>query len=397
MSFASSLPPILDTALDAVGHTPLVRLDRIAEHEGLKCNLLAKLESVSPAGSVKDRVAKRMIEIAEEDGTLVPGKNVVIEPTSGNTGIGLAMACAIKGYPVIVVMSHKASVEKETAMRALGAEVVRTPIGISSDSPLAHTGNSSPFRMQPIAKRLRDSIPGGVILDQYNNPNNPLAHELGTAQEMIDAIVAAAKVDTRPSSGKLDAFFASAGTGGTLTGVARGVKKVHNPDAKIVGIDVVGSLLALPASLNEPYRNTRYLVEGIGYDYVPASLTREPGMIDSWIKTGDEDAFSALELLWKKEGLLVGGSSGTALAGALIWLKSDEGRAVAATEGKNVVVLLADGMRNYIAKEWIRELATNKGQSEIARQAADAMKRYLEEPGVSEPEKMVLVNGVLVE
>ncbi|KAI0032303.1 cystathionine beta-synthase [Vararia minispora EC-137] len=376
--------PILNSALDAIGSTPLIRLDRIAAQEGLKCNLLGKLESVSPAGSVKDRVAKRMVEVAEEEGVLVPGKSVVIEPTSGNTGIGLAMACAIKGYSVIVVMSQKASVEKETAMRVLGAEVVRVPIGLSSGSRLTHT---------TVAKHLQQTIPHSVILDQYSNPNNPLCHELGTAQEMIDAVEEDARTPTRPTSGKVDVFFASTGTGGTLTGVARGLKKAHNPSAKVIGIDVKGSLLAVPPQLNEPYRGTSYLIEGIGYDVIPAVLTREPGMIDSWVKTGDAEAFAALKLLLRLEGLLVSGSSGSALAGALMWLKSEEGRAIAGDEGKNVVVLLPGGTRNYIAKEWFRDLGKNSEPSMVARQAVDSLRQYLAEPDVAEPDKFLLVNS----
>ncbi|KZV70883.1 pyridoxal phosphate-dependent enzyme beta subunit [Peniophora sp. CONT] len=383
----SARSPILDSGLDAIGYTPLIRLDRIAAHEGLKCNLLGKLESVSAAGSVKDRVAKAMVETAERDGVLVPGKSVLIEPTSGNTGVGLAMACAVKGYPLVVVMSQKASVEKETAMRLLGAQVVRTPIGLSSESKLTHTA---------IAKRLKETIPGGVILDQYSNPANPLAHELGTAREMIDAIVADAQTSSRPSSGKLDVFFASAGTGGTLSGVAVGVKKEHNPGAQVIGIDVKGSLLAVPPELNDPYRGTRYLVEGIGYDVVPAVLTREPGLIDKWIKTGDEEAFEALRLLLRLEGLLVGGSSGSTLAGALMWLKSDEGRAIAQEEGRNVVVLLADGTRNYIAKDWFRDLGKDSEPTDVAKLAAESMHAYLQEPGVAEPDKTIMVNSSTV-
>ncbi|KAI0057476.1 cystathionine beta-synthase [Artomyces pyxidatus] len=385
MAYSST---ILDTALGAVGHTPLIRLDRIAEHEGFKCNLLGKVEATSIGGSVKDRVAKRMIEMAEEDGTLIPGKSVVIEPTSGNTGIGLAMACAIKGYPVVIVLSQKMSIEKETALRALGAEVVRTPIGISVDSHLSHIA---------IAERLRRDIPGGVILDQYTNPNNPLSHELTTAPEIFEAISAAAKTSDRPSSGTMDAFFATAGTGGTLTGVAHAVRKSQNPACKIVGVDVKGSLLALPASLNTPYANTSYLVEGIGYDEVPPVLTREPGYIDSWVKTGDDDAFAALTLLMRKEGLLLGGSSGSALAGTLQWLKeTEEGRALALREDANVVVVLPDGIRNYIAKEWFQTLALESQGTAMSSQLADVLKTYIAEPGVAEPEKTVLVNGALV-
>ncbi|KAI0047794.1 cystathionine beta-synthase [Auriscalpium vulgare] len=379
---------IFDTALDAIGQTPLIRLDRIAQDAGLKCNLLGKLEATSPGGSVKDRVAKRMIEIAEEEGRLVPGKSVLIEPTSGNTGVGLAMAGAIKGYPVVVVLPQKMSIEKETAMRALGAEVVRTPIGLSPDSQLTHIA---------IAERLRRDIPGGVILDQYTNVNNPLAHELTTGPEIIDAVIASSKTSSRPSSGKVDVFVGPAGTGGTLTGVAHALKKVHNPAAVVVAVDVKGSLLALPESLNTPYAGMTYLIEGVGYDETPATLTREPGWIDTWVKTGDDDAFPALTQLLRREGLLVGGSSGSSLAGALQWLRdTEEGRAVAGREGANVVVLLPDGLRNYIAKDWFRDLATAGERTAVAQQLSDSLKAYVEEPGVAEPEKILSVNGMVV-
>ncbi|KAI0272518.1 pyridoxal phosphate-dependent enzyme beta subunit [Gloeopeniophorella convolvens] len=370
---------ILSTALDAVGETPLIHLDRIAEYEGLKCNLLGKLESVSVAGSVKDR----------EDGLLVPGQSVIIEPTSGNLGIALAMAGAIKGYPVVIVMSQKMSMEKEIALRTLGAEVVRTPIGLSSDSLLGHI---------PVSERLQRDIPGGVILDQYSNPHNPLSHELGTAAEIIDAIKTSATSSPRPSSGKLDVFLASTGTGGTLTGIAHATKKRgHNPACKVIGVDVKGSLLALPTELNTPHVGTRWLVEGIGYDVVPESLTREPGMIDLWIKTGDDDAFGALKLLHRREGLLVGGSSGSALAGALKWLKeTEDGRQTAQAEGANVVIMLPDGIRNYIGKEWFRDLALGSETTEMAGRVADILRDYVGEPGVAELDKTILVNGGLV-
>ncbi|THH18040.1 hypothetical protein EW146_g2875 [Bondarzewia mesenterica] len=343
---------ILDSALDAVGNTPLIRLDRIAEHEGLKCNLLGKLEYTSAGGSVKDRIAKRMVEVAEKEGKLVPGKSVVIEPTSGNTGIGLAMACAIK--------------EKEAALRALGAEVVRTPTEAASDAPESHIG---------VAKRLEKEIPGGIILDQYRNVNNPLAHELTTGPEIIEAVTSTPSTSTHPSSGKVDAFVAGAGTGGTISGIARALKKSHNPACTVVAVDPKGSILALPASLNIADTGAAYIVEGIGYDFVPDVLSRAPGLIDTWVKTSDTNAFDAVKLLMRKEGVLVGGSSGSALAGALAWFKTDEGKAVAATEGKNVVILLPDGIRNYIGKEWFLKMALQAEPTPLAQQIASVLKR----------------------
>ncbi|KAI0057470.1 pyridoxal phosphate-dependent enzyme beta subunit [Artomyces pyxidatus] len=357
---------VLDSALDAIGHTPLIRLDRIAKQEGLKCNLLGKLEYTSAGGSVKDRIAKRMVEAAEKEGKLIPGKSVVIEPTSGNTGIGLAMACAIKGYSVIITMPNKMSLEKEAALRALGAEVVRTPTEAAWDAPESHIG---------VAQRLQREIPGGIILDQYRNVNNPLAHELTTAPEIIEAVASTPSTSTHPSTGKVDVFIAGAGTGGTVSGVAKGLKTTHNPSCTVVAVDPIGSILALPATLNEAGEGSPYIVEGIGYDFVPDVLTRTPGLINSWVKTSDDEAFAAVQKLFRREGVLVGGSSGSALGGALAWLQSDEGRVVAQTPGMNVVVLLPDGIRNYIGKEWFLKMALQGEPSQLAASIAEVMKR----------------------
>ncbi|KAF8448961.1 tryptophan synthase beta subunit-like PLP-dependent enzyme [Boletus edulis BED1] len=353
---------ILNNALDAVGNTPLIRLDKIAAEEGLKCNLLGKLECMSVGGSVKDRIAKAMVLAAEKDGRLVPGQSVVIEPTSGNTGIGLALACAVKGYSVIITMPNKMSREKEALLRALGARVVRTPDSEPWDSPNSHLG---------VAQRLQREIPHAVILDQYRNPNNPLAHEYTTGPEIIDAVTSTPSSPLWPSSMKVDAFIASAGTGGTITGISRALKKTHNPDCIVVGIDPVGSILAFPDSLNEHGISKPYVVEGIGYDFIPEVLSRDPADIDTWLKSTDEEAYKAVERLMRKEGLLVGGSSGSALSGALTWLKSEQGRKFAKTEGMNVVVLLPDGIRNYMSKEWFLNFALRSDPSPLVDQSGE--------------------------
>ncbi|KAH9995416.1 pyridoxal phosphate-dependent enzyme beta subunit [Russula compacta] len=372
------MSPVLESVLEAVGNTPLIRLGRIAKHEGLKCNLLGKLEYTSPGGSVKDRIAKRMVEIAEQEGKLIPGQSIVIEPTSGNTGIGLAMACAVKvahtshptrtdkGYSVIITMPKKMSLEKEAALRALGAEVIRTPNEAAWDAPESHIG---------VALRLQKEIPGGIILDQYRNMNNPLAHELTTAPEIIEAVTSTPSTPVHPSSGKVDVFIAGAGTGGTVSGVAKGIKTAHNPDCIVVGVDPVGSVLALPASLNEASKGSPYDIEGIGYDFIPDVLTREPEMIDTWIKTNDADAFAAVKSLMRHEGMLVGGSSGSALAGALAWLRSESGRETAHAPGKNVVILLPDGLRNYIGKDWFLDFALRQELSPLAKRIAEVLDR----------------------
>lgn len=247
-------------------------------------------------------------------------------------------------------MPNKMSREKEALLRALGAQVVRTPDEEPWDSPKSHIG---------VAQSLQRQIPHAVILDQYRNVNNPLAHEHTTGPEIIDAVVSTPVSLSRPSSMKVDAFVAAAGTGGTITGVSRALKKkTHNPECIVVGVDPIGSILAFPDSLNETEQGPQpYVVEGIGYDFIPGVLSRDPADIDTWLKTSDEEAFKAVQRLMRKEGLLVGGSSGSALSGALTWLKTDQGRKFAQTEGMNVVVLLADGVRNYMSKEWFLDFA----------------------------------------
>ncbi|TBU30616.1 cystathionine beta-synthase [Dichomitus squalens] len=356
---------ILDNALGAVGNTPLIRLDRIAKEEGLQCNLLGKVEYTSAGGSVKDRIAKRMVEEAEKEGKLIPGHSVVIEPTSGNTGIGLAMACAIKGYSVIITLPNKMSLEKEAALRALGAEVVRTPTEAAWDSPESHIG---------VAQRLQREIPGGIILDQYRNVNNPLAHEYTTGPEIIEAVTSTPSTVSQPSSGKVDVLVAGAGTGGTITGLSRAIKKKHNKDCIVVGVDPKGSILAYPDELNTDSVGAQYVVEGIGYDFIPDVLSRDPADVDEWLKTSDDEAFAAVRLLMRHEGLLVGGSSGSALSGALRWLRSDKGRAIAQTKGLNVVVLLPDGIRNYMSKPWFLKMALEAEPSPLARRIAEVLK-----------------------
>ncbi|KAE9399524.1 cystathionine beta-synthase [Gymnopus androsaceus JB14] len=358
------MPQILNNALDAVGNTPLIRLDKVAKLYGLKCNLLGKVEFMSAGGSVKDRIAKAMVEAAEKDGKLIPGKSVVIEPTSGNTGIGLAMACAIKGYSVIITLPNKMSLEKEAALRALGAEVVRTPTEAAWDSPESHIG---------VARKLEREIPHGIILDQYGNVNNPLAHELTTGPEIIDAVKSTPSTSARVSSLKVDAIVCGAGTGGTVTGISRAIKKTHNKDCIVVGVDPEGSILALPDSLNTKTDGIAYVVEGIGYDFIPEVLSRDPACVDEWVKTSDKEAFDAVQVIMRNEGLLVGGSSGSALSGTLKWLKARKD--IAETEGLNVVVLLPDGIRNYMSKEWFLNQALHGELSPLASTIAKVLQK----------------------
>jgi cystathionine beta-synthase len=329
---------ILDSILDTTGHTPMVRLSRIAK--GYPCELLGKCEFMNPGGSVKDRIGVRMLLDAEREGRIKPG-DTLIEPTSGNTGIGIAMAAAVRGYRMIITMPEKMSQEKQVVLEALGAEIIRTPTEAAWDSPESHIG---------VARRLKEVIPNAHILDQYSNPSNPVAHEEGTGREIIDQC-----------GGKIDAIVMTAGTGGTLTGVANVVKR-EVPGCKIVGVDPEGSILAGPGEIKS------YKVEGIGYDFIPDVLDRR--LVDRWIKSNDRDSFIVARQLIRQEGLLVGGSSGAA-----VWAALQICRELGA--GKRVVVILPDSIRNYLTKfaddRWMRQQGFVKGDWEVGT-VADVMR-----------------------
>jgi len=221
-------PAILPNILYQINNTPLVRLNKIGKSDGMQCEFLAKCEFFNAGGSIKDRIGLRMVEDAEAAGILKPG-DVLIEPTSGNTGIGLALTAAVKGYRCIIVMPEKMSSEKVDVLRALGAEIIRTPTSASFDTPESHIG---------VAWSLKNSIPNSHILDQYRNASNPIAHYDGTAEEIIEAC-----------EGKIDMVVCSAGTGGTIAGIARKIKE-KIPTCKVIGVDPLGSILAEPDSLN---------------------------------------------------------------------------------------------------------------------------------------------------
>ncbi|MBW0493957.1 hypothetical protein O181_033672 [Austropuccinia psidii MF-1] len=341
--FKSNLQ-IIDSALDCIGATPLVRLDKLAKLHGLKCNLLAKLESYNPGGSIKDRIASRMIIEAEKEGRLLPGKSVIIEPTSGNTGIGLALAAAIKGYRCIIVMPQKMSQEKINMLKALGAKIVRTPTEASFDSPESHLS---------VAARLEKAIPNAVILNQYNNPFNPQTHYETTGIEIIEAIGNTPSSVNHPSSEIVDLFIAGAGTGGTISGVSRRLKDHYGSErVRSIGVDPIGSILAKPESLNVG-GPANYQTEGTGYDFAPEVL--DYNLIDEWIKVSDSDSFETLREMIKIEGLLCGGSSGQAVSGALRYLKvgGPGWEKYGNVTGKNVIIICADSIRNYITKDWL--------------------------------------------
>jgi cystathionine beta-synthase len=244
-----------------------------------------------------------------------------------------------------------------------------------------------------LAQRLAREIPNGVILDQYRNVNNPLAHELTTGPEIIEAVTSTPSTPAHPSSGKVDVFAAGAGTGGTITGVSRAIQKTHNKDCIIVGIDPVGSILAYPDTLNQN-SGSMYAIEGIGYDFIPDTLSRDSQHVSTWVKTCDDESFECTARLVRNEGLMVGGSSGSALAGTLKWLReSDQGKRISMTEGANVVVLLADSLRNYMGKQWFIDMAMGKPsplhdlvQKTLGRSTKEATAsatQHVSEPAVS--------------
>lgn len=302
---------IHDSILEAIGNTPLVRLRRVGRDTG--CEILVKCEFLNAGGSVKDRIGRRMVEEAEREGRIRPG-DTLIEPTSGNTGIGMALAAAVMGYRMIITMPEKMSREKQVVLEALGAEIIRTPTEAAWDAPESHIG---------VAKQLQSILPNAHVLDQYGNPNNPRAHEEGTAEEIFEA-----------TDGKIDVIVLTAGTGGTLTGIARRLK-AKIPGLKVVGVDPEGSILAGPGPIHS------YKVEGIGYDFIPDVLDR--GLVDEWIKSNDADSLRMARRLIRKEGLLCGGSSGAAVDAAVQIAKKYG-------PGLRIVTLLPDSVRNYMTK-----------------------------------------------
>jgi len=308
-----AIPVIHDSILELVGDTPLVRMSRI--RPGLRTQLLAKVEYFNAGGSIKDRVAIAMIEAAERDGHLKPG-GTIIEPTSGNTGTGLAIAARLKGYKVIAVMPDKMSREKIDLLRAYGAEVVLAPTNVPPDSPRSY------YR---VADRLAQEIPGGFQPNQYRNQANPQAHYDSTGPEIWEQ-----------TAGQITHLVVGVGTGGTITGTARYLRE-RKPDLVVVGVDPEGSIYSGGEENVRPY-----LIEGVGEDFWPETF--DPSVVDRWVMVTDKEAFLTTRALAESEAILTGGSGGMAAHGALkIAEELDDPNAM-------VVVILPDGGRSYLSK-----------------------------------------------
>jgi cystathionine beta-synthase len=308
-----------DNVLQAIGRTPLIKLNRIGAD--LPSRIFVKFEAMNPGGSIKDRVGLRMIEEAEKSGALLPG-GTIIEATAGNTGVGLALAAAVKGYRLIVVLPDKMSGDKIALLRAYGAEVVITATNVPPDSPESYNG---------VADRLAREMPDAFRPDQFSNPDNPQAHYLSTGPEIWE-----------DSEGRVGVLVAGMGTGGTISGTARFLKE-KNPRIIIVGADPEGSILSGDA----PHS---FKVEGIGEDFIPKTFNRQ--VVDEMVRVSDKESFNTARRLAREEGILSGGSSGTALAAALKYAQRLK-------EPKDIVVILPDTGRNYLSKQfsdqWMQE------------------------------------------
>lgn len=361
---------IHDNVLSIVGQTPIVRLSRIAA--GVPATVLAKLEFMNPGGSVKDRIGIPMIEDAERRGLLKPG-GTIIEGTSGNTGVGLAIAAALKGYKCIFTMPDKMSQEKVNLLRAFGAEVIITPTAVAPDDPRSYYS---------VARRLAREIPNACYPNQYDNPVNPETHYRTTGPEIWEQ-----------TGGRLDAIVISLGTGGTVTGVARYLKE-KNPRVRVIGVDPAGSLytqyfrsgLKMP---EEPFFKT-YKVEGIGEDMIPTTI--DFSCIDDVIQVSDRDSFLTARRLCREEGIFAGGSSGTVLFGTLQTARTMK-------PGETILTILPDSGSRYLSTfyrdEWMRQYQFQEEQivlssGEILRKKPDSRRRLV---SVRSTDKVLFVIG----
>ncbi|MEQ1502744.1 MAG: pyridoxal-phosphate dependent enzyme [Myxococcota bacterium] len=316
-----------DHVLSCIGDTPIVRLNKVTA--GLKANVYVKLEYLNPGGSVKDRIAVRILDDAERAGQLKPG-GTIVEATSGNTGAGLAMTAAVRGYQCIFVLPDKQSEEKRAALRAYGAKVVITPTNVTPEDPRSYYS---------VSRRIADETPNAFYANQYHNPSNPEAHYASTGPELWSQM-----------DGAIDVFVCGLGTGGTASGTSKYLKE-HKASVRTVGVDPVGSLYYdyfKTGQMTEPFS---YVVEGIGEDFLPSTMDFQ--YVDDVVRVHDLECFQMTRRLAREEGIFTGVSSGAAVAGALKWVRAND------REGLNVVILLPDGGSRYLSKvyndQWMAE------------------------------------------
>jgi cystathionine beta-synthase len=333
------IPQPQENILQAIGNTPLIKLNNLTK--GINSTIFAKCEYFNPAGSIKDRIAKFIIEQAEKRGELKPG-STIIEATSGNTGAGLALVAAIRGYNCIFVMPDKMSQEKISFLQAFGAVVVLCPTAVAPDDPNSYYS---------VAKRLLKETPNSFYSNQYFNKDNPLAHYHSTGPELW-----------KQTAGKIDTFVVGLGTGGTVSGTGRFLKE-QNPKIKIIGIDPVGSLYTEYFKTGKIGSSHQYQVEGIGEDFLPETINFK--IIDEVIQINDKESFLTARELVKKEGVYAGGSSGTAVAGAIKYAKTLK-------KPENIIVLLPDSGNRYLSKvfndKWMIENGYLKKDSASKKQ-----------------------------